>query len=118
MRFLTDALLTQDQQFIEKYSMSNLIDYSHEQDLQDMNSIPTVNMDKSHQDVLSHESEIDHKLDFLSSRPLGSMDKFLIRQVSWDVPLEQPQIKGSIMEEEKSYEMDDDRVSLHLTQYS
>ena len=82
MRFLTDALLTQDQQFIEKYSMSNLIDYSHEQDLQDMNSIPTVNMDKSHQDVLSHESEIDHKLDFLSSRPLGSMDKFLIRQVS------------------------------------
>ena len=82
MRFLTDAMMTQDQQFIEKYSMSNLIDYSHEQDLQDMNSIPTVNVDKSHQDVLIHESEVDHKLDFLSSRPLESMDKFLICQVS------------------------------------
>jgi len=98
--------------------MSNLINYSHEQDLQDMNSIPTVNVDKSHQDVLIHESEIDHKLDFLSSRPLRSMDKFLICQVSWDVSPEQPQINESIMEEEKSYEVNEDRVSLHLTQYS
>ena len=98
--------------------MSNLINYSHEQDLQDMNSIPTVNVDKSHQDVLIHESEIDHKLDFLSSRPLESMDKFLICQVSWDVSPEQPQINESIMEEEKSYEVNEDRVSLHLTQYS